>query len=133
MELVAFVAGLALIEYLVITLQCGHARGRLGVPAPATTGHPEFERYLRVQYNTIEQLVVFLPALFGFAHYVSPGGAAALGLVFVVGRALYARGYVRDPAKRGPGFGLTLLANVILLLGATGGALLAWYHAYTAA
>ena len=47
--LVTFVAGLALIEYFVITLQCGRARGRLGVPAPAMTGHPEFERYLRVQ------------------------------------------------------------------------------------
>jgi hypothetical protein len=126
MELVAFVAGLALIEYYVITLQCGRARGRLGVPAPATTGHPEFERYLRVQYNTIEQLVIFLPALFGFGHFVNAAGAAALGLVFVVGRALYARGYVQDPAKRGPGFGLTLLANTVLLLGATLGALVAW-------
>ena len=126
MELVAFVAGLALIEYFVITLQCGRARGRLGVPAPAITGHPEFERYLRVQYNTIEQLVIFLPALFGFAVFASAGWAAALGVVFIVGRALYARGYVRDPAKRGPGFGLTLLANSVLLLGATLGALLAW-------
>ena len=126
MELVAFVASLALIEYYVITMQCGRARGRLGVAAPATTGNPEFERYLRVQYNTIEQLVIFLPALFGFAAYASPGGAAALGLVFIVGRALYARGYVQDPAKRGPGFGLTLLANTILLLGATLGALIAW-------
>ena len=126
MDLVAFVAGLALIQYLVIALQCGRARGRLGVPAPATTGHPEFERYLRVQYNTIEQLVIFLPALFGFAHFVSPGLAAASGLVFIVGRALYARGYVRDPAKRGPGFGLTLVANMFLLLGATLGALIAW-------
>jgi uncharacterized membrane protein YecN with MAPEG domain len=126
MELVAFVAGLALIEYYVITLQCGRARGRLGVPAPATTGHPEFERYLRVQYNTIEQLVIFLPALFGFGYSVNAEGAAALGLAFVVGRALYARGYVQDPAKRGPGFGLTLLANTVLLLGATLGALVAW-------
>jgi hypothetical protein len=123
---VAFVAGLALIEYLVITLQCGHMRGRLGVPAPATTGHPEFERYLRVQYNTIEQLVIFLPALFGFAYYVNPGLAAGFGVVFVVGRALYARGYVRDPAKRGPGFLLTLVANGVLLLGWTLGALVAW-------
>jgi uncharacterized membrane protein YecN with MAPEG domain len=121
--LVTFVAGLALVEYLVITLQCGRARGRLGVPAPAITGHPEFERYLRVQYNTIEQLVIFLPALFAFAHFVSAVGAAAIGAVFIVGRALYARGYVRDPARRGPGFGLTLLANIALLLGATLGAL----------
>lgn len=126
MDLVAFVAGLALIEYFVITMACGHARGRLGVAAPAITGHPEFERYLRVQYNTIEQLVIFLPALFGFAHYASPGWAAALGIVFIVGRAMYARGYVQDPAKRGPGFGLTLLANTVLLLGATIGALVVW-------
>lgn len=126
MELVAFVAGLALIEYLVFTMQCGRARGRLGVPAPSVSGAPEFERYLRVQYNTIEQLVIFLPALFGFAAFASPGWAAALGAVFIVGRALYARGYVQDPAKRGPGFGLTLLANGVLLLGATIGALVAW-------
>jgi len=124
--LVTFVAGLALIEYFVITMQCGRARGRLGVPAPAMTGHPEFERYLRVQYNTIEQLVIFLPALFGFGHFVSAGWAAGFGGVFIVGRALYARGYVQDPAKRGPGFGLTLLANSVLLLGATLGALRAW-------
>jgi uncharacterized membrane protein YecN with MAPEG domain len=123
MELVAFVAGLALIEYFGFTMQCGRARGRLGVPAPATTGNPVFERYLRVQYNTIEQLVIFLPALFGFAWFVSEAWAAGLGVVFVVGRALYARGYVADPAKRGPGFGLTLLANGSLLLGATLGAL----------
>jgi glutathione S-transferase len=126
MDLVAFVAGLALIEYYVITMQCGRARGRLGVAAPAVSGNPEFERYLRVQYNTIEQLVIFLPALFGFAWFASAGWAAALGIVFIVGRALYARGYVQDPAKRGPGFGLTLLANTVLLLGATLGALFAW-------
>jgi len=123
MDLVAFVAGLALVEYYVFTLQCGRARGRLGVPAPATTGNAEFERYLRVQYNTIEQLVIFLPAVFGFAHFVSPGWAAALGVVFIVGRALFARGYVQDPARRGPGFGLTLLANSVLLLGSLLGAL----------
>lgn len=126
MDLVAFVAGLALIEYYVITMQAGRARGRLGVAAPAISGNPEFERYLRVQYNTIEQLVIFLPALFGFAWFASPGWAAVLGIVFIVGRALYARGYVQDPAKRGPGFGLTLLANTVLLLGATLGALIDW-------
>jgi uncharacterized membrane protein YecN with MAPEG domain len=122
-DLVAFVAGVALVEYYVFTWQCGRARGRLGVPAPAITGNAEFERYLRVQYNTIEQLVIFLPALFGFAHFVSPAWAAALGVVFIVGRALFARGYVRDPARRGPGFGLTLLANTALLLGSLLGAL----------
>jgi hypothetical protein len=122
MDLVAFVAALALLEYSVFLFLCGQARGRYGVAAPATTGHPTYERYFRVQMNTIEHLVVFLPALFAFAWYWSEVGAAALGVVFLVGRALYARGYVIDPARRGPGFLLTLLADGILLLGALIGA-----------
>jgi hypothetical protein len=123
MEYVAVVVALALLEYLVFTLQCGQSRGRLGVPAPATTGHPEFERRFRVQQNTVEQLVVFLPGIWLFARYVSPPVAAGLGLVFILGRALYARAYVVDPARRGPGFGLTLLANLVLVVGGLIGAL----------
>jgi uncharacterized MAPEG superfamily protein len=125
MELVTIVLGLALIQYLYFTLRCGQVRGRLGIPAPAMTGAPEFERRLRVQQNTIEQLVIFVPALILFAKYVSEPAAAGLGLVFVLGRALYARGYLLDPAKRGPGFGLTLLANGVLLLGGLIGAIVA--------
>ena len=125
MELVAIVLGLALVQYLYFTLRCGQVRGRLGIPAPAMTGAPEFERRLRVQQNTIEQLVIFVPALLLFAKYVSEPAAAGLGLVFVLGRALYARGYMLDPAKRGPGFGLTLIANGVLLLGGLIGAIVA--------
>jgi uncharacterized MAPEG superfamily protein len=124
MDLVAVVAALALVEYAVFTMLAGQARGRHGVAAPAITGHPVFERYLRVQANTIEQLVIFLPALFLFAHYVSAPVAAALGVVFVVGRALYARAYVVDPARRGPGFALSFLSNAVLLLGGAIGALI---------
>lgn len=123
MELAAIVIGLALVEYFWFTMKCGQARGRLNVPAPTTVGNPEFERYLRVQYNTIEQLVIFLPSVLLFAHYVSAPVAAGLGLVFILGRALYARAYLKDPGKRGPGFGLTLLANVVLLVGGIVGAL----------
>ena len=123
MELVVIVAGVALLEYWVFLLLCGQARGRFGVAAPATTGHPVFERYFRVQMNTIEQLVLFLPGLFGFAVFVSPTWAAALGLVFVVGRAVYARGYIEDPAKRGPGFLLTFVANLTLVGGTLIGAI----------
>jgi glutathione S-transferase len=126
MELVGIVTGLALVEYFVFLLQCGQARGRLGVAAPAMSGNPEFERYLRVQYNTIEQLVIFLPSIWLFAAYVSPGVAALLGLLFIVGRFLYARGYIADPARRGPGFGITLLANGCLLVGGMAGALVRW-------
>ena len=122
MESVAIVIGLALAEYSVFVWLCGQARGRQGVPAPSTTGDPTYERYFRVQMNTVEQLVIFLPGMLLFGWYVSPTGASALGLVFILGRALYARAYVRDPAGRGPGFGLTLLSNAILLWGGLIGA-----------
>jgi glutathione S-transferase len=126
MKLVSLVAALALVEYAVFVIQAGQARGRCGVPAPATTGHPVFERYLRVQQNTVEQLVIFLPALFICAHFASEVAAAAIGLVFILGRALYARRYVLDPAKRGPGFFLTLASNFLLLLGGIVGILLSF-------
>ncbi len=126
MELVAVVISLALAEYFVILVKCGQARGRLGVAAPSTTGNPEFERYFRAQYNTLEQLVIFVPAMIMFGAYVSTFWAALLGIVFIAGRFLYARGYVIDPARRGPGFLLTVVANGVLLLGGLIGALLRW-------
>ena len=126
MELVAVVIGLALAEYFYFLMRCGAARGRLGVAAPATVGDAEFERYFRVQYNTIEQLVVFLPGMLLFGYYVDPTVAAGVGVVFIIGRFLYGRGYVIDPARRGPGFLLTVVSNAVLLLGGLVGAFLAW-------
>ena len=123
MELVAIVAALALLEYAVFGLQVGQARARYGVKAPATAGHELFERHYRVQQNTTEQLLMFLPSLYLFAAYVSAPVAALLGLGFIVGRALYARGYVADPEKRGTGFLIGFVATVVLLLGGLGGAL----------
>ena len=122
MALVAIVAALALLEYVVILMATGRARGRFGVPAPATTGNPSFERYFRVQQNTIEQLVIFIPSLYLFAGFVNANAAAGLGVVFILGRVVYARGYVEDPAKRGPGFLLTFVPNLLLLLGGLIGA-----------
>lgn len=126
MELVAIVIGLAVVEYFYLTMRTGMVRGRTGVPAPAMAGNPEFDRQFRVQYNTIEQLVIFFPSILLFAFYVSEPVAAGLGLVFILGRGLYARGYRIDPAKRGPGFGLTLLSNAVLLLGGLAGAIYAY-------
>ena len=123
MTLVAIVAMLALVEYVVFVWLAGQARGRHNIAAPATTGHPDYERKFRVQENTIEQLVIFLPALYFFAQFVDPMAASALGLVFIVGRALYARAYIVGPANRGPGFLLTFGTNVILLVGGIVGAL----------
>jgi uncharacterized MAPEG superfamily protein len=118
MELVAIVTVLALLEYFFFALQVGKARGQYNVEAPATTGHPIFERKLRVQQNTLEQLVIFLPGLWLFATYVDPVIAAILGLVFIVGRALYSRAYVAEPGTRTLGFLLTLASEGILLIGA---------------
>jgi uncharacterized membrane protein YecN with MAPEG domain len=116
MAFVAFVAALAVVEYMALMILTGRARGTYGVQAPATTGHPIFERHYRVQQNSVEQLVIFLPSLLLSAHFFSARLAALLGLVFIVGRALYARGYVADPAQRGTGFAVSFAANALLTL-----------------
>lgn len=125
MEWVAIVTAIALLEYVYIALQVGNARTKYGVQAPATTGHEIFERTYRVQQNTVEQLVVFLPSIWLFASYVNAPLAAVLGIVFVVGRAVYLAGYVKDPSARSTGFILTFVPNVLLLLGGLGGAVVA--------
>jgi uncharacterized MAPEG superfamily protein len=121
MEYVAMVILIALVEYAVFGGLVGRARGKYGVHAPAVSGHPVFERYFRVQQNTLEQLVVFVPAIWLFGTYVDATWAALLGLVFVVARVLYLVGYVKDPAKREVGFALSSISVVALLLGALWG------------
>jgi glutathione S-transferase len=126
MEPVAIVLALALLEYFAFGILVGRARGQYKVEAPATTGHPIFERYHRVHQNTLEQLAIFVPALWMFGVYVSANVAALLGLVFIAGRFVYLRGYVEDPKKRSTGTLITLFAQAVLLLGGAAGALLAW-------
>lgn len=127
MNWVAIVTVLALVEYSVLGVLVGRARVKYGVEAPATTGNPIFERYFRVHQNTLEALIVFLPSLWMFAIFVKPIAAAALGLLFIVARIFYVRGYVEDPKKRALGAGVTFLTNAILLLGGLVGILLRWY------
>jgi|SoiMethySBSTD1v2_1073268.scaffolds.fasta_scaffold219562_2 uncharacterized MAPEG superfamily protein len=117
MPYVAIVTVLALIEYIVLGMLVGRAREKFAIPAPATSGHPEFERYFRVHMNTLEQLVIFLPAVWIFASFVSPVWASAAGAVFIVGRAVYARSYIRDPKSRSLGFALSMLPMLALLIG----------------
>jgi uncharacterized membrane protein YecN with MAPEG domain len=88
------------------------------VNAPAVHGDPVFERYYRVHMNTLESLVLFLPSLFLFAYFVNENIAALLGVVFIIGRLLYARAYIKNPESRGVGYLLTFLPSVILALGA---------------
>jgi glutathione S-transferase len=113
----------ALILYMFVTTRVGSARAKYGVPAPVMTGNPDFERVVRVHQNTLEQLVVFLPALWLFGHFVSPRFAAALGLVWIIGRAIYAWGYYQSADKRSLGFGIAIMATIVLVLGSLGGIL----------
>jgi uncharacterized MAPEG superfamily protein len=127
MELIAIVTILALIEYFAFGALVGAQRGRTGIEAPATTGDPTFERYFRVHQNTLEQLILFLPALWFFGRFVSAPIGALLGLVFIAGRVIYLRGYVADPKGRAPGALITAAVNAILLVGALIGAVVAWF------
>jgi glutathione S-transferase len=124
MELLTIVTMLAVIELGVFGSRAGLARARFGVKAPATTGNEMFERYYRVHYNTIEQMFLFLPGLWLFGYYIGQVWAAALGLVYLVGRIWYAASYIKDPEKRGPGMLLTFIPCWILVAGALIGAII---------
>ncbi len=113
---------LAVIQLMVFISLVGRARGRYNVPAPATTGHPVFERYFRVQMNTIECLFLLLPGLWLAAKYWPPKYAAVLGAMYLVGRTLYLRSYVRDPSSRSVGYGLSAGPAAVLVFAALVGA-----------
>jgi glutathione S-transferase len=121
---VHIVAVLAVMQFLYFGIMVGRARGLYGIDAPATSGHEMFDRAFRIQMNTLEQLVCFLPALLLAGVYWPGTVIAAIGAVYLLGRFLYARSYSRDPAKRGPGFGLSILPTFILLGAAGLGAVL---------
>jgi len=116
----ALVTLLSLLVYFWMSLQVGRARGKTGINAPAMTGDPLLERAVRVHYNTLEWLPIFLVSLWLFAIYANELGAAGLGIVWIIGRVLYSTGYMADPAKRSTGFLIQLLACAVLLFGALG-------------
>ncbi len=119
----AIVIIVAVLEYILFGFLVAGARARYGVKAPATTGHEVFERYFRVQQNTLETLVAFIPGISLFALFVNPNWAAWIGLVYVAGRLLYFRAYVADPARRGLGFLLSFAPIAVLLVGGLMGAI----------
>ena len=116
MEPVYVIILVALLEYAVFTALVGRARVRHGIKAPATTGNPDFERVYRVQQNTLESLIVFVPAVWIFGLNASPAIGAGLGAVFVFARAIYAAGYIRAAEKRGIGAVLTAVTNCVLVV-----------------
>lgn len=124
MEVTVIVTALALLQYSWFGFQVGAMRGKHGVKAPAVTGPAEFDRMFRVHMNTMEQLVMFIPALWMQAWLANPQIGAAIGAVFIVGRFIYRAEYLRDPASRSLGFGLTLIPSTVLLLWALGAAVM---------
>jgi glutathione S-transferase len=122
MAYVDIVTALALLQFVVFAMQVGRAREKYGVRAPAVSGNENFERYFRVQQNTLEILIVLVPGLYLFAHRVSPTWAAGLGAVYLIGRQVYSASYVKDPKSRSVGFGLSFLPALILIAGGLIGA-----------
>jgi glutathione S-transferase len=125
-EPIAIVTVVVLVQYLLFGYHVSRARIKHGVRAPAISGHPEFERTFRIHQNTLEQLVLFVPALWMFGSYVHPLTGAAIGLVFPVGREVYRRSYAADPSSRAAGAAIGGVAIMVLLLGAAIGALVSW-------
>ena len=122
MAYVDIVTVLAILQFIVFGFQVGGARGKYGVTAPATTGNEIFERLFRIQQNTLEQLVGFLPGIYMFSRYFNALWAAALGVVYLAGRQIYAASYAKDPSKRSLGYCLSFLPMAALLLGGLIGA-----------
>src|SRR6266850_8611521 len=116
----ALVTCLAILFYFFTIIQVSKARTAFGIKVPAISGNPDFERVFRAQMNTLEWLPIFLPSLWLFAIYIGDGIAAAVGLVWVIGRILYVLGYAKAVAKRGPGFAIQALATIALWIGAFG-------------
>ncbi|BAZ21955.1 MAPEG family protein [Kalymmatonema gypsitolerans NIES-4073] len=120
----SLITALTLLLYLVITINVVRARIKYKVLPPQMTGNPYFERVLRVQQNTLEQLVLFLPGLWLFSFYVNPLWGALLGAVWLVGRIVYAWGYYQAADKRRIGFSISSISGILLLLGSLFGIIL---------
>ena len=128
-QFTALVTLLSILFYLFTIMQVSKARAAFGIKAPTVSGNPDFERVFRVQMNTLEWMPIFLPSLWLFAFYISDALAAALGVVWIVGRILYLTGYSQAAAKRGLGFGIQGAAALLLWLGALGAVIWRLIHA----
>ena len=128
-QFTALVTLLSILFYLFTIMQVSKARAAFGIKVPATSGNPDFERVFRVQMNTLEWMPIFLPSLWLFAFYINDALAAALGLVWIIGRILYLTGYSQAAAKRGLGFGIQAAAAILLWVGALGAIIWRLIHA----
>ena len=117
MEYAVIIILLSLIQYTYFSFAVGVNRGKYEIKAPMTEGNDIWLRYFRVQQNTLEQLIIFIPGMLAFSHYVDSVLVVIPGVVFLIGRQLYAHLYVKEPKSRTPGFMMTFFANMALVFG----------------
>lgn len=116
MEAIVVITVLALLQYTWFAIETARVRVKLEVSPPAESGPAAFERTNRVHHNTLEQIVIFLPALWLYGYYVKFLWAAGFGIVYLVGRFIYRAAYLKDPESRSTGFALTILPSMVMLL-----------------
>jgi glutathione S-transferase len=116
-RLTALITLAMLVTYFWTGILVGQGRGKHKVKAPAIEGPDEFNRIYRAHVNTLEQLVLMLPALWLFAITVGDQWAAVLGLIWIAGRTFYVMSYIKEAEKRGPGFGISFAAFAIAVIG----------------
>ena len=116
MKFTTLVTLAALVYTFFLMSQVGRERARSGLSAPAVTGDEGFERAFRAHYNTIEQLVLFIPLLWLATSVVGDMWSAAVGAFWVLGRILYSTAYMSDPKKRAPGMIMTVASTAVLAL-----------------
>jgi len=117
MNYVELVAIFSVIQLVYFGILVGKARGKYGIKAPAVTGHEHFERAYRVQMNTIELMVAFLPSLFVAAKYWPQSYVAIVGFIYLIGRFIYWRSYTAAPETRGLGFAMSMGPILALIIG----------------
>lgn len=122
MEYAIIVIMVALIQYQLFGLRTGISRPKYNVPPPKTTGNETWERIFRVHQNTMEQLVVFVPGMLAFSHYVSQMWAVGLGVCFILFRQYYSHMYIKNPPDRK--FPPSFFVNFILIIGSIAGAIM---------
>ena len=124
MEPIAIVTILMLMQTFMFAFQVGQARVKCGVNAPSTSGDAEFDCAFRVHQNTVEQVILVIPAMWIFGMYVHALAAAGIGMVFIIARFIYKSAYLKDPSSRSLGFGLGALSLAVLMLGGLIGAVM---------
>ena len=112
----ALITALSTVLFFVSGMLVGRARGKYGIKAPATSGHPDFDRTFRAQMNTLEQLAIFVPVLWLATVYGNPHHATWAGYAWLLGRAWYIVGYIHSERGRSPGVLIGMVAWVALLV-----------------